>query len=336
MNDLNGLQLMHYVRSEQSLGESHIPIQADYALDGQFVSNWEDILQPRGYTKKSTLFLKPHVEFIALPFVISLIIYCLAIFLILSLLLYIVFFKLIQHYRMQNPKIFSSANSVYVSVRISLTLLGIAMFATELSYINNFSSDHYLIKGKLILIIFSLGIYTFIMVIISCYICINLRSKQQNIILFTLECVDFLSAFIISWILISSYATLLYSLAYPIYVIILVTLHVTIFIVTIIIFGVFVPNVISYVISYWKKCTHVLLRSVLICCTTIGFVVLVVGVCAIYVTVICVYGSTIVERIFPQDGLVQALLLFPSLSVFVGAWLLQRKVFSKCSKFMMD
>ena len=60
------------------------------------------------------------------------------------------------------------------------------------------------------------------------------------------------------------------------------------------------------------------------------------GVCAIYVTVICVYGSTIVERIFPQDGLVQALLLFPSLSVFVGAWLLQRKVFSKCSKFMMD
>ena len=53
------------------------------------------------------------------------------------------------------------------------------------------------------------------------------------------------------------------------------------------------------------------------------------SVSAIYVAVISAYGSTIVERIFPQDGLVQALLLLPSLFVILGAWLLQRKVFSK-------
>ena len=117
----------------------------------------------------------------------------------------------------------------------------------------------------------------------------------------------------------------LYSLAYPIYVIILFTLHVTIFIVTIIIFACFVPSV----QSCWNKCTDVLLRFIFIFCTTIGFVILVVGVCALYVAVICAFGSTIVERIFPQDGLVQALLLLPSSFVILTAWLLQRKVFSK-------
>ena len=81
--------------------------------------------------------------------------------------------------------------------------------------------------------------------------------------------------------------------------------------------------------SGWNKSTDVLLRFIFIFCTTIGFVILVVGVCALYVAVICAFGSTIVERIFPQDGLVQALLLLPSSFVILTAWLLQRKVFSK-------
>ena len=68
MNILNfGLQFMHYVRSEHRLSDSHIPIQADYGLDGQFVSNWEDI-----FLHNSTMFLKPQVEFIAPHFLISL------------------------------------------------------------------------------------------------------------------------------------------------------------------------------------------------------------------------------------------------------------------------
>ena len=56
---------MHYVRSEHRLSDSHIPIQADYALNGQFVNNWEDILLPSERTNGSTLFLKPQVEAIA-------------------------------------------------------------------------------------------------------------------------------------------------------------------------------------------------------------------------------------------------------------------------------
>ena len=110
--------------------------------------------------------------------------------------------------------------------------------------------------------------------------CICNKSKFSSCLLFTLlKCVDYFSAFALTWILISLYATLLYSLAYPIYVIILFTLHVTIFIVTIIIFACFVPSV----QSCWNKCTDVLLRFIFIFCTTIGFVILVVGVCALYV-----------------------------------------------------
>ena len=55
------------------------------------------------------------------------------------------------------------------------------------------------------------------------------------------------------------------------------------------------------------------------------------GISAIYLAVISAYGSTIVERIFPQDGLVQALLLLPSLFVLLGAWLFQRKFLGRYS-----
>ena len=159
------LQLMHYVRSEHRLSDSHIPIQADYALNGQFVSNWEDIFlhNSLGYIiKRSTLFLKPHVELITLHFVISFLIqYTATIFVI--YLFYIVFLKLIQHYRSQdaqNPTTSSSAYSLHVGVRICLILFGLAMFATELSYTNNFNYDHYLIKTRLIIIFVTFGIYT--------------------------------------------------------------------------------------------------------------------------------------------------------------------------------
>ena len=101
---------------------------------------------------------------------------------------------------------------------------------------------------------------------------------------------------------------------------------------TTIIFAAFVP----YVKSCWNKCTNVILTSIFICCTSIGFVILVVGISAIYVGIIYAYGSTIVERIFPQDRLVQALFLLPSLFVILTAWLLQRKFFGKRSKFMID
>ena len=201
------------------------------------------------------------------------------------------------------------------------------MFATELSYTNNFNYDHYLIKTRLIIIFVTFGIYTITHIIIICHCICNRQQNFFKTILFTLQNDDPLSAFAISWIFSSLYATLLYSLAYPIYVITLFTLHVTIFIVITIIFAFFVPGV----ISYWNKCTRVFLRFSFICSTSIGFVVLTVGISAIYVAVIYAYGSTIVERIFPPDGLVQALLLLPSIFVLLGAWLLQRKVFSKCS-----
>ena len=192
------------------------------------------------------------------------------------------------------------------------------MLGTELSYMNNFSSD---LKSKIINI-FVFWCTSIIMLIICSCIC----QKRFRYIQFTLSfCVEFFRNFAIYWLFSSLYATLLYSLAYPIYVIILFTLHVTIFIVTIIIFAAFVPNV----ISGWNKYTRVLQRFIFICCITIGFVTLIVDVSAIYVAVISAFGSTIVERIFPQDGIVQALLLLPSLFVFLGVWLLQRKVFSK-------
>ena len=70
-----------------------------------------------------------------------------------------------------------------------------------------------------------------------------INQNVSSCLLFTLlNCVDYFSAFALTWILMALYATLLYSLAYPIHAIILFTLHVTIFIVTIIIFACFVPE----------------------------------------------------------------------------------------------
>ena len=37
------MQLAFYTRSEHRLGESQIPIEADYALDGLYVTNWRDL-----------------------------------------------------------------------------------------------------------------------------------------------------------------------------------------------------------------------------------------------------------------------------------------------------
>ena len=310
---------MHYVRSEHRLSDSPIPIQADYGLDGQFVSNWEDmlLLSERNLSLKQQI-VSHFVTFFIIQFVAAY---------FAQILLLIVLFKLIQHYGpkfTQNPTT-SSAISLSISFYICLIMFGIAMLGAELSYMSNFSYNHILVRVRLTSILFSLGCYTLFGIIISCCTWCN-KSEQQNLSLCLLLAIlrygDFLFAFAISWILSSLYATLLYSLAYPIYVIILFTLHVTIFIMTIIIFAVFVPNV----ISGWNKYTRVLQRFIFICFITI----LVVGVCAIYVAVISAFGSTIVERIFPQDGLVQALLLLPPLFVFLGVWLLQRNVFSKC------
>ena len=144
------LQLMHYVRSEHTLSDSPIPIQADYALNGQFVSNWED-----QYTKR---FLKPQVEFIAPLFVRSFnIIQYTANYFVQNLLLFVLY-KLIRHYRSkfkQNSTTPSSAISLYIGFCICLILFGIPMFVTELS------NNPPLVQGRLISIFVSLGSYTF-------------------------------------------------------------------------------------------------------------------------------------------------------------------------------
>ena len=113
---------------------------------------------------------------------------------------------LIQHYRSnfkqntQNPTTTSSAYSLFVGTYICLILLGIAMFATELSYINNFSPNHPIVQGRLIGIFVSLGSYTFfsILYIIICS-CICKKSKQCNfsscILLTLLTCVDYFLCF---------------------------------------------------------------------------------------------------------------------------------------------
>lgn len=334
---------MQYARSEHSLSNTHIPIKADYALDGQFVSNWEDILLHNGYTKSSVLFLKSKVEFIAASYHTTLLItQYTANYIVQNLLLFFLH-KLMQYYRSklaqtkqhpQHSKTSTSAFSLFISSSICLILFGIAMFAVELSYMNKFRPNHPLVQGRLISIFVTIGSYTFFSVlhIICCNpSCRRNKSVCQNCfrcILFTLmKCVDYFFAFTITWIFISLYATLLLSLAYPKYIIILIILHVTSFIATTIIFATFVPCV----KSCSNKCRHVFLRTVIHCCTAIGFVVLAVGIAALYVAAICAYGSTIVERIFPDNGLVEVLLILPYLIVILGAWLLQRNFFGKCS-----
>ena len=322
---------MHYVTTEHKLHESHIAIKADYALDGQFVSNWKDLVANR------MRFLKPNVEFFAKHFNYSFIITQYVISNFVTFLLFIIgynYFK--SHYKSKFEEtkkdyLSSTAFSLHTSLVICVTLSGIAMFVAELSvYVNNV--NHVIVQQRMLNVLFFLGIHAVSLCIIilsticSKKCCRNKESICTNILVciaFTLLwLIHYFLVFSISWVLGCLLPTLLLSLAYPLYAIILYTLNVTCFIITIIIFAVFVPKLFSCLQKFKNKLLGLI--TIFIC-----LIVLTVVTAGIYVAVMSIYGSTISERIFPENGLIEVLLLLPSFVVFTGAWLLHKNIFSK-------
>ena len=131
--------------------------------------------------------------------------------------------------------------------------------------------------------------------------------------------------FALLWIIASSFATLLFSLAYPVYVITLVVLHIAFVFVVSIFFAVIVSEVILW-FTFLKKRTSIkyfLDYGIIIFCCLISY--LFFG--CLYLGIIWGYASTIVQRIVPAEGVVQGLLFLPSLILFAVGWLLKRKFF---------
>ena len=121
--------------------------------------------------------------------------------------------------------------------------------------------------------------------------------------------------FAVHWAIISSFATLLLSFAYPVHVTTLVVLHFTLVFAISITFGVFV----SEYTTNWKLCTCK--------CTCACILFTLVIAIPLYIAFIGGYAFTIVQRIVPAGGVIQGLLLLPSVILFLISWLLKKRFF---------
>ena len=119
----------------------------------------------------------------------------------------------------------------------------------------------------------------------------------------------YLFYFALLWIIASLFATLLFALAYPVYVITLIVLHIA---------YVFVVSIFFAVIALEGTSSIIIILFCILSYLSFGL---------FYVAIIWGYASTIVQRIVPAEGVVQGLLFLPSLILFIAGWLLKRRFF---------
>lgn len=131
--------------------------------------------------------------------------------------------------------------------------------------------------------------------------------------------------FALEWAIMSSFAALLLTLAYPLHVTSLVMLHVSIVFVFTITFAIFVLDV----VLIWKdRKKKKFCKTVVESLVTLFFMM---GTCVFaffsYRTIIWGYASTVVQHIVPAEGAVQGLYFLPSLILFVIGWMLKKNFF---------
>ena len=139
--------------------------------------------------------------------------------------------------------------------------------------------------------------------------------------------------FAVQWVIMSSFATLLLSLAYPLHVTTLVVFHFTFVIALSVIFGVFV----SEIISNWKltdngttkdfKFTNICFKVTCAGILLLSSVMLLAIAIVLYIALIRGYAFIVVQRIVPADGVIHSLLFLPSVFLILIGWLLKKKYF---------
>ena len=165
---------------------------------------------------------------------------------------------------------------------------------------------------------------------ICCYSSCTQHSRGLKFMLCTILPVLLICCFVVQWAIMSSFATFLLSLAYPLHVTTLVVLNFAFMFALSVTFGVFVSETTSINFKFKKICTYNCTCAG-ICCIFYIIVILAIAI-PLYITIICGYAFTIVQRIVPADGLIhQGLLFLPSLILFLIGWLLKKNYFGMYS-----
>ena len=344
------IQLEFYATRERHVGDSQIiSAEANYAIDGQYVSNWPWIDLPNecknsswdSNTSTKFLFLNPNVtiEGDRLKSIQNLTLIFVDV--IAVVLVYLLHKLLLQNEIISN---ISDKNSqpfvLFIGFLLCTFTLGIWLIVAELLSWNMHSrptdlNNH--LKIILPLIVIFVMIDLFILIVVDNKINPFKHTEMKLLYTFLLTIIVFsvpifLFYFELLWIIASSFDTLLFALAYPVYFITLGVLHIAFVFVEFIFFS----FIVSEVLWLTKKFKNIIcFRISFFCLMLIYYLYLNLFLGCLYITIIWGYAYTIVQRIVPTEGVAQGLLFVPSLILFAVGWLLKQRFFVtgiKCMK----
>ena len=309
------MQLKLYARNERKVREMEILEDAEYALDGSYISNWEkstDVTQ--------TLIVVPEV----ILAVLSLIAFFTAIFAVVKLS-YDVFIN--DDKDIDLDSWMQSTFFLVLGFMICIALFGFALLVAELSLLAPRITFYVFVKqGLIYLLLASLAVALLIELFCVVFLCATKGSREDfgATFLYYVFCnIILLDIFTITWVASSMYSSILLAFAYPLHMIVLLAMIVGFVFVTSVIWAVFVSQFYEYIIQNSE-------RSL---CTWISFVlialfILVIAPVVYYLTILG-YTTTIVHHVVLTDHPLKVLLLVPSVLLFFGGWLIRRKFFGK-------
>ena len=289
---------------------------AEYALDGSYVSNWEkstDVTQ--------TLIVVPEV----ILAVLALIAFFTAIFAVVKLS-YDTFIN--DDKDIDLDSWMQTTFFLVLGFMICIALFGFALLVPEIQLLHPRISFYVFVKQGLIYLLFLLLALALIIFIFSSVIyCATHTFKMKDFLValpFYIFCnLVLFDIFTITWIVSSMYSSILLAFAYPLHMVVLLAINIGFLSVTSVICAVFVSQ-------FHKNIIQSSERSL---CTWISFVLkaffMLVFVSVVYYLTILGYTTTIVHHVVLTDHPLKVLLLVPSALLFFGGWLIRRKLFGK-------
>ena len=314
------MQLQFYAESGGSEGTL---TEVDFALDGQFVSNWVDlnsinstdnsiigsdtVFLRRDVGDVTSVLLLPHYTvFISAPVILFLV--CLYAFLYMK----------DNYHRLENQSL-----PLLISLFMCLSFFGVVTILSELSSWDSLNPPHSKAKYSFVFFFITAAILIFLAIVAAVIYIVAAgkttgwaRAKQYN---FLLAAVVLLlippGLFAILWFIICSYSTLLFGLAYPLHTFSLVVLHMAFVYVIIVAYTIVIAGV-------WKKTKKqkTLIFFISLC------VFLVLYICLVYAGIIVAFFLTVVRGYIRTDGAPSPgfVLILPSIALFLIGWLLKR------------
>ena len=278
------MQLRLYARNERKVREMEISEDAEYALDGSYVSNWEkstDVTQ--------TLIVVPEV----ILAVLSLIAFIAAILAVVKLSCD----TLINDDKdIDLDSWMQSTFFLVLGFMICIALFGFALLVPEIQLLHPRISFYVFVKQGLIYLLFlSLALALIVFIFSSVILCATHTIKTEHFLvalLFYIFCnLVLFDIFTITWIVSSMYSSILLAFAYPLHMVVLLAINIGFLSVTSVICAVFVSQ-------FHKNIIQSSERSL---CTWISFVLkaffMLVFVSVVYYLTILGYTTTIVHHV---------------------------------------